>query len=55
MGAVDSDRLYPERLSAEIVSGVPGATGHLISSPYGHDGFLIEIDQVGALIRQAMG
>jgi homoserine O-acetyltransferase/O-succinyltransferase len=55
VGAVDSDRLYPERLSAEIVSGVPGATGHLISSPYGHDGFLIEIDQVGALIRQAMG
>ncbi len=55
VGAVDSDRLYPQRLSAEIMAGVPGAEGHLISSPYGHDGFLIEIDQVGALIRQAMG
>jgi homoserine O-acetyltransferase len=55
VAAVDSDRLYPERLSAEIVRGVPGATGHLITSRYGHDGFLIEIDQVGELIRQAMG
>ena len=53
--AVDSDRLYPQRLSTEIVAEVPGARGHLISSPYGHDGFLIEIDQVGEVVRAAMG
>ncbi|MEO7236637.1 MAG: homoserine O-acetyltransferase [Lapillicoccus sp.] len=53
--AVDSDRLYPPRLSAEIVAGVPGAQGHLITSPHGHDGFLIEIEQVGQVVRAAMG
>ncbi len=53
--AVDSDRLYPRRLSAEIAAGVPGARGHLITSPYGHDGFLIEIEQVGQVVRAAMG
>ena len=34
--------------------GVPGATQHTISSAYGHDGFLIEIDQVGSHIRDAL-
>ena len=52
--AVDSDRLYPVRLSDEITAGVPGATQHTISSAYGHDGFLIEIEQVGAHIRDAL-
>jgi homoserine O-acetyltransferase len=52
--AVDSDRLYPVRLSDEFTAGVPGATQHTISSAYGHDGFLIEIEQVGAHIRDAL-
>ena len=52
--AVDSDRLYPVRLSDEITAAVPGARQHTISSPYGHDGFLIEIEQVGAHIRDAL-
>jgi homoserine O-acetyltransferase len=52
--AVDSDRLYPVRLSDEITAGIPGATQHTISSAYGHDGFLIEIEQVGAHIRDAL-
>ena len=52
--AVDSDRLYPVRLSDEITAGVPGARQHTISSAYGHDGFLIEIEQVGAHIRDAL-
>jgi homoserine O-acetyltransferase len=52
--AVDSDRLYPVRLSDEITGGVPGATQHTISSAYGHDGFLIEIDKVGSHIRDAL-
>ncbi len=44
VAAVDSDRLYPPRLSDEIVAAVPAAAPvHAISSPYGHDGFLIEI------------
>ena len=52
--AVDSDRLYPVRLSDEITTAVPGARQHTISSAYGHDGFLIEIEQVGGHIRDAL-
>lgn len=52
--AVDSDRLYPVRLSEEIAAAVPGATQHTIGSAYGHDGFLIEIDHVGSRIRAAL-
>ncbi|MET7279792.1 homoserine O-acetyltransferase [Kribbella sp. NPDC005582] len=55
VAAVDSDRLYPPSLSAELVAAYPAADGvHTISSPYGHDGFLIELDQVGALIARTL-
>ncbi|MFI5728902.1 homoserine O-acetyltransferase [Kribbella sp. NPDC051587] len=55
VAAVDSDRLYPPSLSAELVSAYPAADGvHTINSPYGHDGFLIELDQVGALIARTL-
>lgn len=53
--AVDSDRLYPARLSHEIAAGVPGARVHTVRSDYGHDGFLIELEQVGAVVRQVLG
>ena len=48
--AVDSDRLYPPRLSREIAEAVPGARLVTVHSDYGHDGFLIEVDQVGAVV-----
>ena len=53
--AVDSDRLYPPRLSHEI-GQASASTGpvHVISSDHGHDGFLIEIGQVGEIIRETM-
>ena len=51
---VDSDRLYPVRLSDEIVAGVRGATQHTISSPFGHDGFLIEVDAVGRIVAEQL-
>jgi homoserine O-acetyltransferase len=55
VAAVDSDRLYPPRLSEEIVAAVPAAAPvQSISSPYGHDGFLIEIGDVGELVRGAL-
>jgi homoserine O-acetyltransferase/O-succinyltransferase len=54
--AVDSDRLYPPRLSEEIAVGAGSADGlRLITSDYGHDGFLIEIDQVGRVVRETLG
>ena len=53
--AVDSDRLYPPRLSLEIAAHVPGARPvQTVTSPYGHDGFLIETHQVGAIVREAL-
>lgn len=52
---VDSDRLYPPRLSREIARLRPGTTSHEITSRHGHDGFLIEVEQVGRIIRSAMG
>ncbi|MFL6100944.1 MAG: homoserine O-acetyltransferase [Actinomycetales bacterium] len=55
VAAVDSDRLYPPRLSHEIVAAVPSAAPvHTISSPYGHDGFLIEIGEIGTLVRDVL-
>ncbi|ADB30672.1 homoserine O-acetyltransferase [Kribbella flavida DSM 17836] len=55
VAAVDSDRLYPPRLSAELVDAHPAAGPlHLVKSPYGHDGFLIEVDQVGQLVADVL-
>lgn len=50
--AVDTDRLYLPAQSEQIAAALPGADGvHLIRSDFGHDGFLIEEDQVGTLVR----
>ena len=52
---VDSDRLYPLRLSHEIAQARASADPtHIISSPHGHDGFLIEIAQVGKILRETL-
>lgn len=39
--AIDSDRLFPPDLVAEMATHVPGATWRLASSPIGHDAFLL--------------
>ncbi|MGL5829775.1 MAG: homoserine O-acetyltransferase MetX [Angustibacter sp.] len=51
VAAVDSDRLYPARLSQDIVDEARHATSALIHSEHGHDGFLIETAQVADLVR----
>lgn len=49
--AVDSDRLFPVEQSERIASGIPGAgLVHVIASEHGHDGFLIEHDQLGPVV-----
>jgi homoserine O-acetyltransferase len=54
--AIDTDRLFPPRLQAEIVELVPTARPLVtISSDFGHDGFLVESEAVGAAIRAALG
>jgi homoserine O-acetyltransferase len=55
VAAVDSDRLYPPRLSEEIVAAAPTARPLVtIESPYGHDGFLIETHQVATAVREVL-
>jgi homoserine O-acetyltransferase len=53
--AVDSDRLYPPRLSHEISQASASSDPtHVITSDHGHDGFLIEIAQVGEIVRETL-
>ena len=52
---IDSDRLFPLRLQSELVELTPGADElHVLRSPYGHDGFLVEDEQVEAFIHHAI-
>ena len=52
---IDSDRLFPMRLQQEIVDLTPGADRlHVLHSPYGHDGFLVEDEQVGMFLGHAL-
>ncbi|MDN5764521.1 MAG: homoserine O-acetyltransferase [Humibacillus sp.] len=52
--SVDSDRLYPPRLSDEMHEALPRSTRASITSRFGHDGFLIEEDQVAEIVRAAL-
>ena len=55
VGGITSDRLYPLRLQSELADLLPGCTGlNVVESIYGHDGFLVETEAVGQLIRQAL-
>jgi homoserine O-acetyltransferase len=53
--SIDTDRLFPPRLQQEIAELAPEvAILHTISSPFGHDGFLIEVESVGQIIQNAL-
>lgn len=55
VGGITSDRLYPLRLQAELAELLPGcARLNVVDSIYGHDGFLVETDAVGELIRRTL-
>jgi homoserine O-acetyltransferase/O-succinyltransferase len=52
---IDSDRLYPLHLQQRIADVAPGARAlEVVSSPYGHDGFLIETGALDPLFRRAL-
>lgn len=52
---IDSDRLFPLRLQQDIVDSSPGADKlHLLTSPFGHDGFLVEEEQVAGFVGHAL-
>jgi homoserine O-acetyltransferase len=55
VGGITSDRLYPLRLQQELVDLLPTCTElNVVDSIFGHDGFLIEIEAVGELIRRTL-
>ena len=55
VGGVDSDRLYPLAAAGGAGRRISrGAELRVIDSPYGHDGFLIEVDEVGSLLRELL-
>jgi homoserine O-acetyltransferase len=55
---IDSDRLFPlehQRLLARLLpSTIDGGEVVMITSPFGHDGFLIEDDLVGSHVRRLL-
>ncbi|HEX5144331.1 MAG TPA: homoserine O-acetyltransferase [Mycobacterium sp.] len=55
VGGITSDRLYPLRLQEELAELLPGCDGlNVVESLCGHDGFLVETEAVGALIRRTL-
>jgi homoserine O-acetyltransferase/O-succinyltransferase len=55
VGGITSDRLYPLRLQTELADLLPGCAGlQVVDSICGHDGFLVETDSVGELVRQTL-
>ena len=55
VGGITSDRLYPLRLQRELADLIPTAGAlNVVESAFGHDGFLVETEAVGELIRQTL-
>lgn len=55
VGGITSDRLYPLRLQQELADLLPGCSDlNVVESIYGHDGFLIETEAVGQLVRETL-
>ncbi|MFJ4232016.1 homoserine O-acetyltransferase [Cellulosimicrobium cellulans] len=54
--AVDTDRLFLPADCARIAAGIPGAEPlRTLTSDFGHDGFLIEFDQLGPIVADFLG
>ena len=52
---VDSDRLFPIEQQQRLASLAPGSGPlRVIRSVHGHDGFLVETDQLGAIVRDVL-
>jgi len=52
VAGIDSDRLYPLHQQHELAQHIAGSGPvAVVTSAHGHDGFLVELDQVGELAR----
>lgn len=52
---IETDILFPLQEQQLLAESIPGAGFTLIQSPYGHDGFLLEFDQLAPIIRSFAG
>jgi homoserine O-acetyltransferase len=56
VAGIPSDRLYPLVLQQEMAELLPGRRPvALVESESGHDGFLLEVKQIGAIVAAALG
>ena len=49
---IGSDILFPVCEQQTLAEGIPGASHQVISSLYGHDGFLLEFAQIEGVVRR---
>ena len=55
VGGITTDRLYPVSQQELLARLIPGAAPlQVIESVFGHDGFLIEVEQVGRLVESTL-
>jgi homoserine O-acetyltransferase len=55
VAGITTDRLYPLELQQELAALLPGGNEVVvIDSAFGHDGFLLEVEQVGAMVESAL-
>jgi len=53
--SIDSDRLYPPRLQQQLVADLPDHPElHVVTSPFGHDAFLVESEQVAKFVSMGL-
>lgn len=53
--SISSDVLYPVQEQFELAQYIPNSQHHMVESPEGHDGFLLEGKKIGMLIRGFLG
>jgi homoserine O-acetyltransferase len=55
VAGIASDRLYPLELQEELARLLPSDRPvALVQSAFGHDGFLLEVEQIGSIIAAAL-
>ncbi|HMF72094.1 MAG TPA: hypothetical protein VK616_11495, partial [Flavitalea sp.] len=52
---IETDILFPLEEQKFLAENIPGAVYKAIKSPYGHDGFLLEYDQLAPIISEFAG
>ncbi len=52
--SIDSDVIFPAYEMKAMADMVPGADYHMITSHYGHDGFLLESDQITEILQPVL-